>query len=170
MELTEREPGDVEELGRRAAAERDALRRDRYRAVLMAIAGGEAAEIAAALGRARRSVQEWAYAYRDGGADAVQPKPRGGGRPTRLPRAREAELVARLDAGPRPADGVCALRAKDVVRILEAEFGVAYTLGGAYDLLHRLGYSCLMPRPRHEKGDPAERERFRAEAPFLSGR
>ena len=166
MELTEREPGDVEELGRRAAAERDALRRDRFRAVLLALDGRAAADIAAALGRSRRSVPAWAYAYRDGGIDAVRPRPRPG-RPTKLPRAREAELAARLDAGPTPADGVCTLRGRDVARILEAEFGAKYTLDGAYALLRRLGYSCLAPRPRHERGDPAARERFRTEAPFL---
>ena len=88
MEIHEREPGDIAELARRAAAERDALRRDRYRAVLMAIGGEEAADIADALGRARRSVQAWAYAYREGGVGTVQPRPRGGGRPPRLPSAR----------------------------------------------------------------------------------
>lgn len=170
MHIVERRTGDVAELQRRAAAERDALRRDRYRAVLLALAGREAAEIAASLGRARRSVQDWAYAYRDGGVDAVQPARRKGREP-KLPRAREAELMARLDAGPRPEDGgVCALRGRDVVRILEREFLVRYTLAGAYELLERLGYSCLTPRPRHEKGDPAERERFRERAPLLSGR
>jgi transposase len=73
MRLTERATGDVDELRRRAAGERDALRRDRYRAVLLALDGKEAVEIAGALGRARRSVQDWAYAYRDGGVDAVPP-------------------------------------------------------------------------------------------------
>ena len=152
----------------RAAAERDALRRDRYRAVLLALEGEEAAEIAEGLGRARRSVQEWAYAYRDGGVGAIQPKRRKGREP-KLPREREAELLARLDAGPAPADGgVCTLRGRDVVRILEREFLVRYTLAGAYELLERLGYSCLAPRPRHEKGDPAAQAQFRAEAPLLS--
>ena len=168
MRIVEREAGDVAELARRAAAERDALRRDRYRAVLLALDGREAAEIAASLGRARRSVQDWAYAYRDGGVDAVQPARRKGREP-KLPRGREAELMARLDAGPRPGDGVCALRGRDVVRILEREFLVKYTLAGAYGLLGRLGYSCLAPRPRHEKGDPAEQQRFREHAPLLSG-
>lgn len=168
MQVRERQPGDVDELTRRAAAERDALRRDRYRAVLMAVAGDEAAGIAAALGRARRSVQDWAYAYRDGGVDAVQPRRRGGGRPTTLPRDRETELVARLDAGPTAADdGACVLRGRDVVRILESEFGVKYTLDGAYALLRRLRYSWLVPRPCHERADPAGQERFRAESPFL---
>jgi transposase len=168
MRLTERAGGDVEGLRRLAASERDALRRDRYRAVLMALDGEEAADIARALGRARRSVQDWAYAYRDGGIDAIQPKPRPGRRP-KLPRAREGELMARLDAGPRPErDGsVCTLRGRDVVRILESEFGVKYTLGGAYDLLERLGYSCLSPRPLHEKADPTQVEQFKQHAPLL---
>jgi transposase len=111
-------------------------------------------------------VQDWAYAYRDGGIDALLPRPRPG-RPTKLPREREAELRARLDAGPRPEDGVCTLRGRDVVAILEREFGVSYSLDGAYDLLGRLGYSCLTPRPRHERADPAAVERFKEHAPFL---
>ena len=166
MHLTERAAGDVEELHRRADAERDALRRDRYRAVLMALDGKEADQIAEALDRARRSVQDWVYSYRDGGIDAIQPKPRPGRTP-KLPRDREAQFKARLDAGPRPEDGVCTLRGKDVVRILEHEFGVKYTLGGAYDLLWRLGYSCLTPRPLHEKSDPQAIADFQAAAPLL---
>jgi transposase len=169
MHLTQRSDGDVTELNRRAGNERDALRRDRYRAVLMALDGKEAVEIAEALGRARRSVQDWAYAYRDGGIDAIQPKPRPGRIP-KLPRDREDQLRARLNAGALPDDGVCTLRGKDVVRILETEFGVKYSLGGAYDLLWRLGYSCLTPRPLHEKSDPEAIADFQAQAPFLSNR
>ena len=133
----------------------------------MALDGEEAVAIARALGRARRSVQDWVYAYRDGGVDALLPG-KSPGRPTKLPRDREEEFKARLDAGPRPDDGVCALRGKDVVRILEREFGVAYSLDGAYDLLGRLGYSCLTPRPLHEKSDPAAVADFKERAPFLS--
>jgi transposase len=167
MRLTERAAGDVEELERRSVRERDALRRDRYRAVRMALDGKQAVEIAKALGRARRSVQDWAYAYRDGGIDAVQPARRKGREP-KLPRRRESELKARLDGGPRPEDGgVCTLRGRDVVAILEREFGAKYSLGGAYDLLHRLGYSCLSPRPLHEKSDPHAIRHFGDNAPFL---
>jgi transposase len=166
MRLTERTTGDIDELRQRAAGERDALRRDRWRAVLMALDGEEAVEIAQALGRARRSVQDWVYAYRDGGIDAIQPKPRPGRTP-KLPRQREPELIKRLDTGPLPSDGVCTLRGRDVVRILAQEFGVKYTLGGAYDLLERLGYSCLTPRPLHEKADPAAVEPFKQHAPLL---
>ena len=167
MRVSERAAGDVAELERRAKAERNALQRDRWRAVLLALEGGEALEIAKTLSRSRRSVQDWVYAYRDGGIDQLQPKPRPG-RPTKLPRDREAELMKRLDAGPRESDGgVCTLRGKDVVAILEREFGVKYSLDGAYDLLQRLGYSCLTPRPLHEKSDPAALTHFKSQAPFL---
>jgi transposase len=169
MHLTERTSGDIAELQRRANHERDALRRDRYRAVLMALAGKEAVDIAQSLGRARRSVQDWAYAYRDGGIDAIQPRPRPGRTP-KLPRDREEALRARLDAGARVEDGVCTLRGRDVMRILEKEFGVKYSLGGAYDLLWRLGYSCLTPRPLHEKSDPQAIADFQASSPLLSRR
>src|SRR5690606_1266506 len=77
-------------------------------------------------------------------------------------------LKARLDAGPLPEDGVCTLRGRDVVRILENEFGVKHTIGSIYSVLHRIGYSCLSPRPRHEKNDPAAIEAFKERAPLLS--
>ena len=167
MKVSERSGGDVEELTRRAREEAEAIQRDRYRAVLMALEGKEAVEIAKALGRARRSVQDWAYAYRDGGVDALLPG-KSPGRPPKLPREREQEFKARQDAGPTLADGgVCTLRGKDVVAILEREFGVKYSLDGAYDLLERLDYSCLSPRPLHEKADPAAVEDFKARAPLL---
>jgi transposase len=166
MRVSEREAGDVAELERRAKSERKAPQRDRWRAVLLALQGEEAVAIAQTLSRSRRSVQDWVYAYRDGGIGRLEPKPRPG-RPTKLPRGREAELRARLDAGPRPSDGVCTLRGKDVVAILEREFNVKYSLDGAYDLLDRLGYSCLSPRPLHERSDPAALAKFKSQAPFL---
>ncbi|HLL90472.1 MAG TPA: helix-turn-helix domain-containing protein [Tepidisphaeraceae bacterium] len=95
MKVTERSVGDVAELTRRAREETKAIQRDRYRAVLMALDGREAVETAAALGRARRSVQDWAYAYRDGGVDELLPG-KSPGRPAKLPREREGELKARL--------------------------------------------------------------------------
>ena len=170
MQVSERTAGDRPLLKQRIKCERDALRRDRLRAVLLALEGGEADEIASKLGRARRSVQDWVYRYRDGGIENIHPPRRPGRRP-KLPREREAEFKTRLDAGPRAMDGVCALRGKDVVRILEREFGVKYSLDGAYDLLERLGYRCLAPRPRHESHDPEAQKEFKERsAPLLSAR
>ena len=149
--------------------ERDALQRDRLRAALLAAEGQQAVAIAATLGRSRRFVQAWAYRYRDGGVDAVRRLGRSTGRPTTLPRDREQAFKARLRAGAPAADGcVCSLRGEDARRILEREFGVSYTLQGVYDLPARLNLSCLVPRPRHRKNDPAATAAWLDGAPLLS--
>ena len=166
LQVTQRHPGDLADFEGRINAERNALQRDKYRAVVLALEGWRAPAIAKALGRSRRAVQEWVYGYRDGGVDNLLPGKRTG-QPPKLKRDQEARFRTRLEAGPTEADGVCTLRGKDVVRILEAEFQASYSLDGAYALLHRLGYSCLTPRPRHEKNDPAGVQQFKDHAPLL---
>lgn len=167
MQIAPRHVDDVDRLIMLARREKDAEQKDRYLCVVHACGGVETAQIQTMLARSRGFVQRWAYAYRDGGIEALKEKPRPGREP-KLPRRREAELKARLDAGPTESDGVCTLRGKDVQRILELEFGVKYTLDGIYPLLHRLGYSCLAPRPRHEKQDLAAQKKFKEEsAPLL---
>ena len=169
MDVHERESGDRPRLIEHSRRERDAEQRDRLRAVALALEGHRTRDIQAKLDRSRAFVQRWVYAYRDGGIEAIAATPHPGGTP-HLPRQREAEFKARLDEGPRPVDGVCTLRGLDFQRILEEEFGVRYSLNGVYQLLHRLNYSCLKPRPRHEKNDPQAMAAFRGSAPFLSGR
>ncbi len=168
MDVQEREPGDEPRLIEQSRRERDAEQRDRLRAVALALQGRRTEEIRSILDRSRAFVQRWVYAYRDGGIEAIAATPHPGG-PPRLPPQREAELKTRIDAGPRPEDGVCTLRGLDIQRILEEEFGVCYSLNGVYQLLHRLNYSCLKPRPRHEKNDPQAMAAFRGSAPLLSG-
>jgi transposase len=170
MKLSLHQPDDLDRLRERVAAEREALQRDRYRAVLL-VAGEqlEGDEVAERLGRSPRFVDEWAGRYRRGGLAALTPrKPKGA--TAKLSPLQVERLKARLDAGPTPQDGVCTLRGKDIIRILEAEFGVKHTIGSIYSVLHRIGYSCLAPRPRHEKNDPAAIESFKTDAPFLSAR
>jgi transposase len=164
--LTQRQPEDAAELMRRIKAERKALQRDKYRAVMLALQGRGAPAIAKVLGRSRRAVQDWVYAYRDGGIEELLPG-KSTGQPTKLRRDQEERFRARMEAGPIEADGVCTLRGKDVVRILKSEFQASYTLDGAYALLHRLRYSCLTPRPRHEKNEAAAMQKFKDQAPLL---
>lgn len=170
MDIREREAGDLKELKRRVRAEKDADRRDRLRAVVLALEGQDAPTIARLLGRSRRRVQDWAYAYRDGGVDSIHP-PRRKGRKPRVNGEIAEKLKTRLDAGPTEADKVCTLRGEDVRRILREEEGVDLSLNAVYATLHRLGYSCLAPRPRHEKQDLAAQEKFKSEdAPLLFAR
>lgn len=169
MDVKAHRSEDIAELERRADAEKNVKQRDRLRAALLAIRGEEAPVIMTMIDRSLAFVQRWAYAYRDGGIEALRVV-RQPGAPTKLPREREEEFQQRLLAGPTPADGVCTLRGRDAVRILEREFGAAYTLAGAYDLLHRLGFSCLRPAARHRKNDPEKMREFLESAPLLSKR
>jgi hypothetical protein len=83
-----------------------------------------------------------------------------------LPWARETELAVRLDDSLTPADGICALSGRDVAGILKWESGVRYALDDACTQLQRFGYSHSASCLRHEKGDPAARERFCCEGPL----
>jgi transposase len=170
MEVTLHDPRDADRLRELVDHEGAALQRDRYRAVLLVVEQRlEGDRIAERLGRSPRFVDQWVARYRRGGLAGLVPrKPRG--KAPKLTAEQETALKARLDAGPCPADGVCTLRGKDVVRILEREFGVRHTIGSIYGVLDRIGYSCLAPRPRHEKNDPAAVEAFKEQAPFLPGR
>jgi len=167
MQITLHHPEDLEQLRQYRRPQRNAKQRDRYRAVVLALEGHEAPEIARILERSRRFVQRWVYRYRDHGLEALGPQ-RQSGRPSKLPAPQYEAFKTRFVADPTAADGVCSLRAKEAQQILAQEFGVEYTLGGIYDLLHRLGLSCLVPRPRHPKNDPVQMQRWRDEAPLLS--
>lgn len=168
MNIQWRVPEDQTELPRRVAVEKNAKQHKRLRAVLLALQGEEAPRIAHMLGCSRRFVQCWVYVYRDHGLDAVRATPQKG-QPKKLAADQESLFKQRMLAGPTSADqGLCTLRGKDAQRILQQEFGKKYTLAGAYALLHRLGLSCLMPRPKHRKNDPAAMEKWLRDAPFLS--
>ena len=132
----------------------------RVQAIILAKQGDSAAQIARALGVSRRAVQAWVTAYNRGGLEALPDRPHPGRTPI-LPRDQEARFLERIDAPPRPEDGVCELRGADIRRILEQEFAARYTLDGVYKLLHRLGYSDLMPRPQHPESCPEAQEFFK---------
>ena len=168
MNILPRDLSDIDQLKALVSREKNAKQRDRLRAVLLALEGQDAPQIARALGRARRFVQRWAYAYRDGGIAAIKPG-KSTGQPKKLPTDQEAKFKQRILAGPTEADdGVCTLRGVDAQRILDREFGVKYSLDGVYELMHRLGLSCLSPRPRHRKNDPQAMARWVEAAPLLS--
>ena len=132
----------------------------RFRAVILALQGRSAPEIAQALGCSRRAAQSWVTRYNDGGTAALHERPRSG-RPPRLAGAEHPRFVARLEAGPTPEDGVCAWRGPDIRRLLREEFGVALGRQATYNLLHRLGFSDLMPRPQHPETDPEAQAFFK---------
>ncbi len=132
----------------------------RHQAVVLAKQGHSAPAIARALGCSHRAVQAWVGRYNQGGLAALQERPHTG-RPPRLAAADVPRFRDRLEAGPTPEDGVCTFRCQDLRRILEEEFGVSLRRQAIYDLLHRLDYSSLMPRPQHEQANPEVQEFFK---------
>ena len=141
--------------------------RDRVRAVIYAIKGDTAESISVRLGYHWTCIQTWVYRYRDEGFNGFFDRPRSG-QPTKLLRAREEEFKQRLEAGPLPGDKISAFRGKDIQKILKKEFQAEYALNGVYDLLHRLKYSFLCPRPKHRKNDLQKMKDWKEKAPLLS--
>ena len=150
----------IDELKSLIAQVSDKLLFIRLRVVLLAREGETAVTIAHALGISRRAVQRWVTRYNAEGVDGLADRPRPGQPKHLLDEAIEG-FRQRIEAGPLPQDGVCTLRGRDIQTILQKEFGVIHSLSGVYVLLHRLGYSCLVPRPRHRKANPAAQEDFK---------
>jgi putative transposase len=158
MHIVDHDP--LDRLQEAARGHRNTRTWPRVQAIILAKQGDSAARIARALGASRRAVQAWCTAYNRGGLEALPDRPHPGRTPI-LPRDQEARFLERIDAPPRPEDGVCELRGADIRRILEEEFAARYTPDGVYKLLHRLGYSDLMPRPRHPDSCPEAQEFFK---------
>ncbi|MHC4537878.1 MAG: winged helix-turn-helix domain-containing protein [Planctomycetota bacterium] len=158
-------PKDLQRLHYRSCKERNAKQRNRYRAVLLALASQSTETIMQTLDRSRNFVQRWVYAYRDDGIDAIYPR-RQTGRPRKLTESEEVQLRERILAGPKLQDAVCSLRGEDARRIINEQLGVQYSLPGVYVLLHRLGLSYLVPRPRHKKNDPQKMRQWLKETLF----
>jgi transposase len=150
----------LDELRRLARREREAGLRVRMQAIVLAVQSRPSTEIARTLDVGTRSVQEWVRRYNQGGVEALRRRS-GQGRPCWLSKEQRARLCDRIDAGAREQDQVCTLRGADIQRLIQGEFGKLYRLNGIYDLLHRLGYSCLMPRPKHRKSDPQAQSAFK---------
>jgi len=150
----------VDELRILARKAKDGRMRSRLLALALAKRGHTAVRTAELLGMSRRIVQKWVQRYNENGLAGLSDRP-GRGRACKLSADQQRQLQKRIEAGPREEDGVCTLRGADIQTILEREFGVLYHLNGVYALLHRLGYSSLMPRPRHQKTDPEVQAAFK---------
>jgi transposase len=156
----------IQELQTAAKKEKRARVAHRVRAVILALQGHTAPQIAGLLGSARRAVQQWIKWYNDQGLEGLPDGPRTG-HPKKLSPQQEQQLCAWLDAGP-PQDGpVCTYRGPQVHAHITSCLGVKLSLSAAYETLHRLGYEPLRPRPRHRKTDPAAQEDFKKSAPLL---
>jgi transposase len=166
MTVQWKDPSDSQRLRELMATTSDAKQRDRYRAVLLAGEGwGDQRQltreqIVAVVGRSRQFVDRWVAKYRAHGIEKLIPTPQKG-RPSKLNEQEQEELKTMLDAGPSPEEGLSAYNGPILREKIERHFNKLYSLSGVYDLLHRLGYNDLMPRPIHPETDPAALEAFK---------
>lgn len=156
----------LEELVRLERIEKDAAQSKKLRIVILAIGGWTAPAIAMSVGLSRRICQRWVYRYNEFGLEGLSDRRGREPKPLLTPEQQE-QVCQRLEAGPRPEDQVCSLRGVDMQRILANEFGVLCCLSSVYQLLHQLGFSYLVPRPRHRRANPAAQEQFKLELPAL---
>ena len=152
------------ELERIERKEPDAKRARRLRIVILAMRGWTAPVIAMSTGLSRRACQDWVRRFNEAGLPGLKDR-HGGGRASPLTPEQHQRMCERLDAGPTSGDGVCSLRGADVKKILAKEFGIQRSLPAVYNLLHRLGYSYLRPRPRHRKADLQAQAEFKEQLP-----
>lgn len=139
---------------------KSAPQRQRLRVIRWAMEGLTANEVAVQTKLCRRQVQNWVKRFNQEGLAGLKDR-EGRGRSCPLSAEQQARLKSRLAAGPTADDEVCTLRGQDIQRILKEEFGVLRPLSSVYYLLHSLGYSSLVPRPRHVQADPARQEHFK---------
>jgi transposase len=150
----------INELHTLYRSEPEARMARRIQGIWLARRGRTCREIMEVTGASRRTVQIWVAKYNAGDIEALLDRPRSGA-PRKLPPKVEEQLRRRIAAGPTEADGVSVLAAPAIRDLIEREYGVVYSLTGLYDWLHRMGFSYLAPRPRHEQSDPQAQADFK---------
>ena len=150
----------LEELRTRMSQAAYGAFRTRLQAVVLAKEGLTAVAIARTLGVGRRTVQDWVHWYNTLGIERLSGKVAPGKEPPLSP-AQLEQFLARIEAGPRKEDQVCALRGIEGQRILQDEFGVVRSVSTVYRLLEVARFAKLMPRSRHPESDPEAQEAFK---------
>lgn len=157
------------ELTNLAKRERDARVRGRIIAVRYLRLGHTVPEASKALGMSERQLRNWVHRYNAEGVAGLRDRPRPG-QPPHLALAQVEKFKERIRKGARLEDQVCVLRGVDVRRILQEEFEAEYSLPGVYFLLHRLEFSSLVPRPKHEQADEKAQAAFKKTSRSVSKR
>jgi len=157
------------ELAKLAKREREARVRGRIVAIRYLRLGHTVPEAANALGMSERQLRNWVQRYNAEGVAGLRDRPRPG-QPPHLAVDQVERFKERIRKGARSEDRVCVLRGMDVRRILQEEFEAQYSLPGVYFLLHRLGFSSLVPRPKHEQADEQAQAAFKKTSPSVSKR
>jgi len=146
-----------EELGRALKERTDLRERDRIQTVRLATTGRHThEEIAALVGRARSTVQEWIDRYEAGALAGLLDRKKAPGRKSELQAPRiQAQIQEGLKTGRWRTAG-------QMAAWLAQSHGIQRVAGSMYYWLGKVGGALKVPRPAHVKQDPAARAEFRA--------
>jgi transposase len=144
--------------------ERDARVRQRLIAIKFILQGLHIPEVARRMDVSERPLRKWVHRFNAHGPAALCDAPRSG-QPPKLKGKHVEKFKKRVRKGITPKDNTCSLNGNDLQRILKNEFGAQYSLSGTYFILHRLGFSCLCPRPQHPKSDIEAQQAFKKTTP-----
>lgn len=150
-------PKEIDHLARK---EKDGRVRQRLWAMKFVSQGQSIPQAAQRLDISERPLRKWLHRFNQQGPEGLRDAPRSGQPPKLKPKQVE-RFKQRIRQGVTQADPDCSLRGREIQKILQKEFKATYSLGGTYFLLHRLGFSCLCPRPQHPQADPEAQEAFK---------
>jgi len=109
----------------------------------------------------RQTLRDWVIRFNQAGVAGLRDRPRSG-RPCFLSDGELATLRAWVLRGPDPErDGISSWTARDLCRLVEARFEVAYSENGMLRLLHDLGLSWQKTRPVHPQAEPKAQQAFK---------
>jgi len=153
-------PNDLAKIAKREPNPRV---RQRLLAIRLVVMANTVPQAAKAVGLKERQTRNWIHRFNAEGENGLRDRPRPG-QPVKLARQKESVFRERIVKGASPKDPTRNLRVKDIQRILREEFDADYCLGGTYFLLHRLGFSSLVPRPRHPQADQQTQDQLKKNA------
>ncbi|MDR1744243.1 MAG: IS630 family transposase [Planctomycetota bacterium] len=122
--------------------------------------GHKAEEAAEAVGVSERTIREWVASLNREDVDSLRYDRHKGRIPHWTP-DQEVELAEAIRKDPPPEMKIEVWRGWTLQQWVKEQFGVEYCGSGIYRLLHRLGFSSLMPRPVHPDSDPVVQEEFK---------
>ncbi len=147
FEVGWREEYTTEALKAAYRRERDIELRTRLHGVWLLRSGRRLSSVAATVGVHYRTVPTWVAWYREGGVpEVVSHKMGGKGQEAFLSDEAQVEVAEEVATGRFRTAG-------EIRDWIAEQYGVTYTTGGIYSLMHRMRCSPKVPRPIHAKAD-----------------
>lgn len=126
----------------------------RYHALYLRRLGHPPGEIATLLGVTAEAIRKWVVLARTQGLDRLARRAGGVGQPPKLTAARQAEVMAWVDAEPT-------LMLKQLRARIAERWGISLSTTQIWHLLKRQEARRVMPRTRHYQANTAAQRRFK---------